>query len=95
MHHARKRWSSSSWTVKSNGAQGPQDRNQSNRNQPKRQLEGRAEHQVHGYLGTVRPMHLEFIEPSKRYADIIVPEGGENRVVMELVVARLEQLLTA
>ena len=47
------------------------------------------------YLGTVRPMHLEFIEPSKRYADIIVPEGGENRVAMELVVARLEQLLTA
>ena len=47
------------------------------------------------YLSTVRPMHLEFIEPSKRYADIIVPEGGENRVAMEMVTARLEQILTA
>lgn len=45
------------------------------------------------YLGTVRPMHLEFIEPSKRYADIIVPEGGENRVAMDVVTARLEELL--
>jgi uridine kinase len=46
------------------------------------------------YLGTVRPMHLEFIEPSKRWADIIVPEGAENRVAMEMVTARIEQLLT-
>ena len=45
------------------------------------------------YLTTVRPMHLEFIEPSRRYADVIVPEGGENRVAMEMVVARIEQLL--
>ncbi|MEM1250588.1 MAG: uridine kinase [Acidobacteriota bacterium] len=45
------------------------------------------------YMSTVRPMHLEFIEPSKRYADIIVPEGGENRVAMDMVVARVEQLL--
>ena len=45
------------------------------------------------YLRTVRPMHLEFIEPSKRYADIIVPEGGENRVAMDVVSARLEELL--
>lgn len=45
------------------------------------------------YMRTVRPMHLEFIEPSKRYADIIVPEGGENRVAMDMVVARVEQLL--
>ena len=45
------------------------------------------------YLETVRPMHLEFVEPSKRWADVIVPEGGENRVALEMVVARLEQLL--
>jgi uridine kinase len=45
------------------------------------------------YMSTVRPMHLEFVEPSKRYADVIVPEGGENRVALEMVVARVEQLL--
>ena len=49
---------------------------------------------VHQYLSTVRPMHLEFVEPSKRYADIIIPEGGFNEVAMELVVARLESLLS-
>jgi uridine kinase len=48
---------------------------------------------IHQYLATVRPMHLEFVEPSKRYADIIVPEGGLNAVAMEMVVARLEALL--
>ena len=45
------------------------------------------------YLETVRPMHLEFVEPSKRWADVIIPEGGENRVALEMVVARIEQLL--
>ena len=45
------------------------------------------------YMTTVRPMHLEFVEPSKRWADVIVPEGGENRVALEMVVARVEQLL--
>lgn len=45
------------------------------------------------YLETVRPMHLEFVEPSKRWADVIVPEGGENRVALGMVIARLEQLL--
>jgi uridine kinase len=45
------------------------------------------------YLETVRPMHLEFVEPSKRWADIIIPEGGENRVALEMVVAHVEQLL--
>lgn len=45
------------------------------------------------YEETVRPMHLEFVEPSKRYADVIIPEGGENRVALEMVVARVEQLL--
>ena len=45
------------------------------------------------YLESVRPMHLEFVEPSKRYADIIIPEGGENKVALEMVVARVEQIL--
>ena len=48
---------------------------------------------VHQYLATVRPMHLEFVEPSKRYADVIIPEGGLNEVAMDMVVARLEALL--
>ena len=46
------------------------------------------------YLETVRPMHLEFVEPSKRWADVIIPEGGENRVALEMVIARIEQLLS-
>lgn len=45
------------------------------------------------YERTVRPMHLEFVEPSKRWADVIIPEGGENRVALGMVVARVEQLL--
>lgn len=48
---------------------------------------------VNQYLNTVRPMHLEFVEPSKRYADVIIPEGGLNTVAMDMVVARLEALL--
>jgi len=45
------------------------------------------------YLSTVRPMHLEFVEPSKRYADVIIPEGGFNEVAIEMVAARLRGLL--
>ena len=45
------------------------------------------------YLGSVRPMHLEFVEPSKRYADLIVPEGAENEVALEAVVARVDAML--
>jgi uridine kinase len=45
------------------------------------------------YLRTVRPMHLEFVEPSKRYADIIIPEGGFNEAALDMVVARIEALL--
>jgi uridine kinase len=48
---------------------------------------------IHQYLMTVRPMHLEFVEPSKRYADVIIPEGGLNTVAIDMVVARLEALL--
>lgn len=45
------------------------------------------------YQSTVRPMHLEFVEPSKRYADVIIPEGGFNTAAMDMVVARIEALL--
>lgn len=48
---------------------------------------------INQYLLTVRPMHLEFVEPSKRYADVIIPEGGFNTAALDLVVARLEALL--
>lgn len=45
------------------------------------------------YQSTVRPMHLEFVEPSKRYADIIIPEGGFNTAALDMVVARVDALL--
>ncbi len=45
------------------------------------------------YLDTVRPMYIQFIEPSKRYADIIVPEGGENRVAIDILTAKIKTLL--
>ncbi len=48
---------------------------------------------VHQYLETVRPMHLEFVEPSKRWADLIVPEGGFNPVALDVICARVEALL--
>jgi len=48
---------------------------------------------INQYLRTVRPMHLEFVEPSKRYADVIIPEGGFNEVAIEMVAARLRALV--
>lgn len=45
------------------------------------------------YQATVRPMHMEFVEPSKRYADVIIPEGGHNTAALDMVVARVESLL--
>lgn len=48
---------------------------------------------IEQYLNTVRPMHLKFVEPSRRYADIIVPEGGHNIVAMDMIVARIQSLL--
>ena len=48
---------------------------------------------VRQYLSTVRPMHLEFVEPSKRYADVIVPEGGNNRVAMDMIISRIRDIL--
>ncbi len=46
------------------------------------------------YLGTVKPMHETFVEPSKKYADLIVPEGGKNQVALETVAAVLRQYLS-
>ncbi|MGA9397991.1 MAG: uridine kinase [Anaerolineaceae bacterium] len=51
------------------------------------------ENVIKQYLGTVRPMHLEFVEPSKRYADVIIPEGGWNTVALDMVIARIDSLL--
>ena len=48
---------------------------------------------IRQYQSTVRPMHLEFVEPSKRYADVIIPEGGFNTAALDMVVARIEKLL--
>jgi len=45
------------------------------------------------YLSTVQPMHLEFVEPSKRYADVIVPRGGNNPVAIEMIVAKIARRL--
>lgn len=50
---------------------------------------------VRQYLATVRPMHLEFVEPSRRWADVIIPEGGHNRIGVEMVIARVQQELAA
>lgn len=47
------------------------------------------------YLESVRPMHLQFTEPSKRYADLIVPEGAHNDIALDLVVARIQELLSS
>jgi len=48
---------------------------------------------IEQYLASVRPMHLEFVEPSKRYADVIIPLGGQNVAALELVTARILALL--
>ena len=48
---------------------------------------------IEQYLKTVRPMHLEFVEPSKRYADIIIPNGGLNEIAIDMVAAKIERLL--
>ena len=48
---------------------------------------------VHQYLATVRPMHEQYVEPSKRYSDIIIPEGGFNEVAIDLIAARIKALL--
>ena len=47
---------------------------------------------IEQYLGTVKPMHLEFVEPSKRYADIIVPVGGHNAVAIDMLLTLIRSL---
>jgi uridine kinase len=48
---------------------------------------------IEQYLSTVQPMHLQFVEPSKRYADVIVPRGGHNAIAIEMIVAKIQRRL--
>ena len=48
---------------------------------------------INQYTTTVRPMHLQFVEPSKRYADIIIPEGGFNDVGIDLITGKIKSFL--
>ena len=50
---------------------------------------------IEQYLTTVQPMHLEFVEPTKRYADVIVQRGGQNAVTLEIIVSNIHQRLAA
>ena len=52
-----------------------------------------AESVISQYLTTVRPMHLSFVEPSKRYADIIIPEGGKNNIAIDMIKIKVVNLL--
>lgn len=47
------------------------------------------------YYKTVRPMHLQFVEPSKRWADVIIPEGGDNTVALDLITSKVRSVLAA
>lgn len=49
---------------------------------------------VDQYLSVVKPMHTQFIEPTKKYADIIIPEGGENKVAIDIMVSKIRQILS-
>jgi uridine kinase len=48
---------------------------------------------IHQYMSTVKPMHLEFVEPSKRYADIIIPEGGNNEVAVDMLLTKVRSVI--
>jgi uridine kinase len=48
---------------------------------------------IRQYERTVRPMHLKFVEPSKRYADVIVPIGGTNEVAIDMLVTKLREVV--
>lgn len=45
------------------------------------------------YTNVVRPMHNQFVEPTKRYADVIIPEGGQNHVAIDLMVTKIQTIL--
>lgn len=49
---------------------------------------------IEQYLTTVRPMHIEFVEPSKKYADVILPEGGFNKIGIDMIVSKIKNILT-
>jgi len=49
---------------------------------------------IHQYLSVVKPMYHQFIEPTKRYADVIVPEGGQNHVAIDLITTKIEKILS-
>lgn len=51
------------------------------------------ENVIQQYLSSVRPMHLKFVAPSRRYADVIIPEGGHNKVAIDMVVSKIRTLL--
>ncbi|MGE5654966.1 MAG: uridine kinase [Bacillota bacterium] len=48
---------------------------------------------VHQYLDVVRPMHMQFVEPTKRYADVIIPEGGHNTVAIDMVITKVKSII--
>lgn len=48
---------------------------------------------VNQYLNVVKPMHSQFIEPTKKYADLIIPEGGQNKVAIDIMVSKIKQIL--
>ncbi|PWK05094.1 uridine kinase [Tumebacillus permanentifrigoris] len=50
---------------------------------------------VEQYMGVVRPMHMQFIEPTKKYADLIIPEGGKNQVAIDVLVAKVNEIVTS
>ncbi len=52
-----------------------------------------AESVIRQYIDNVRPMHLEFVEPSKRYADVIIPEGGQNRVAVDMLITKVRSVV--
>jgi uridine kinase len=58
-----------------------------------RERDRTAESVVKHYLEGVRPMHLQFVEPSKRHAHVVIPEGGYNRVAIDLIVTKIRDIL--
>jgi len=48
---------------------------------------------INQYLTTVRPAHLQFVEPNKKYADIIIPEGGDNKVAIDIIVTKIQNII--
>lgn len=50
---------------------------------------------INQYMNVVRPMHLQFVEPTKRYADIIIPEGGYNKVAIDIMVAKVKEIVAS